>query len=262
MVKKMILSALVSSSFLVAADTKSDALVTHTELGYISTTGNTETKTFNLESKLKKGFGKNIFALSFDGQYADDRGVESKNKYFVELTYDYEFTKRFAFNYLVGYQNDKFSAFDYQFYTGPGAKYKAIVSKTHNLSLEGSILYSLDEYSDVKYDATGAVISYPNANNTPVASRVDGVSDDYSAYRAKGVYTWQINENLKFDQELTYRGSFDSSQKYFIYSKTAFYSKISDIFSAGISYKRDYVNQAGNKEKTDTTLTANLIMDY
>jgi hypothetical protein len=34
------------------------------------------------------------------------------------------------------------------------------------------------------------------------------------------------------------------------------------MFSAGISYKVDYVNNAGDKANTDTTLTANLIMDY
>ena len=69
-------------------------------------------------------------------------------------------------------------------------------------------------------------------------------------------------ENLKFDQELSYRGSFEESKKYFVFSKTAFTSKLSDMFSAGLSYKVDYVNEPGDKEKSDTTLTANLIIDY
>ena len=265
MTKKILLSAVVASSLVMAAEPdlkKDDALVTHTELGYIETQGNTETKTFNLEAKATKGWEKHIFHFIFDGQYADDKGIETKNKYFVELEYDYEFTDRFAFAYLVGYKSDKFSAFNYQAYTGPGAKYKAIISKNHNLSIEGNILYSVDEISDIKYDGAGNVINYPNPNNTPVASTDLGDTDTYSSYRVKGIYGWQILENLKFDQELSYRSSFEDSNKYFVFSKTALSSKISDMFSAGISYKVDYVNEAGTKDNTDTTLTLNLIMDY
>lgn len=262
---KIILSAIVASSLVMAADvdtTKESALVTHTEFGYIQTDGNTETKTFNLESKAAKNWQKHVFGFIFDGQYADDSGIETKNKYFLELEYDYEITDRFAFDYLVGYKSDKFSSFDYQAYTGPGAKYKAIVSKNHNLSVEGNILYSIDEISDVEYDGTGNVINYPNPDNITVASVVAGDSDTYGSYRLKGVYGWQILENLKFDQELSYRSSFEDADKYFVFSKSALSSKINSMFSAGISYKLDYVNEAGDKENTDTTLTLNLIMDY
>ena len=242
--KKIILSAVVASSLVMAADvTKESALVTHTELGYIQTDGNTETKTFNLESKATKNWQKHVFAFVIDAQYAEDAGTETKNKFLTELTYDYEFTDRLAFTYLLGYKSDKFSSFDYQAYTGPGAKYKAIVSKNHNLGFEGNILYSMDEIS-------------------PVPPAVTSESDDYASYRVKGVYGWQMLENLKFDQEVSYRGSFEDADKYFVFSKSALSSKISDIFSAGVSYKVDYVNEAGDKENTDTTLTLNLIMDY
>jgi len=263
--KKIILSAVVASSLVMAADvdtTKESALVTHTELGYIETQGNTETKTFNLEAKATKNWQKHVFGFIFDGQYAEDKGIENKNKFFTELTYDYDFTDRFAFTYLAGYKSDKFSSFDYQVYTGPGAKYKAVVSKKHNLTVEGNILYSMDEISDVEYDATGNIINYPNPDNIPVDSVVSGESDSYGSYRVKGVYTWQMLENLKFDQEVSYRGSFEESQNYFVFSKSALSSKISDMFSAGLSYKVDYVNEAGDKDNTDTTLTLNLIMDY
>jgi len=260
--KKIILSALVASSLVMANEPdlkKDDMLVTHTELGYIKTDGNTETQTFNLDAKAQKGWGRHIFHFAFDGQYADDAGVETKNKYFVELEYDYEVTDRFAWDYLVGYKSDKFSAYNYQSYTGPGAKYKAIVSEKHNLSVEGNILYSMDEVMEER-TLTGDVVSYPYPTGSTVSR--PSFSDDYTSYRAKGVYTWQMLENLKFEQEASYRASFEDADKYFVFSKTAFSSKISDIFSAGISYKVDYVNEAGDKENTDTTLTLNLIMDY
>ncbi len=264
--KKIILSTLVASSLIMANEPnleKDDALVTHVALGYIQTNGNTETQTFNLDAKAKKGWQRHIFELSFDGQYADDSGAETKNKYFTELEYDYEITDRFAFDYLVGYKSDKFSRFDYQFYTGPGVKYKAVDIETQSLNFEGNILYAVDEISAVYYsDPTKTTpIEYPDST-VGYAAKDNSINDTYGAYRLKGVYGWQMFENLKFDQELSYRASFEDSQKYFVYSKTAFSSKISDIFSAGISYKVDYVNEPADKESTDTTLTLNLILDY
>jgi len=241
---------------------KDDALVTHTELGYIQTSGNTETKTFNLDAKAKKAWNKHIFGLMFDGQYADDEGAETKNKFVTELEYDYEITDRLAFDYLLGYKSDKFSGFAYQAYTGPGAAYKAIISDKHNLNLEGNILYAMDSYEATYHDGNGDLIEYPTSTTglTPTAEAYD---DDYLGYRVKGVYGWQMLENLKFDQELSYRGSFEDAEKFFVFSKTAFSTKISDMFSAGISYKVDYINiPAEDKESTDTTLTANLIIDY
>lgn len=261
--KKIALSLVVASSFALAADVdtaKDDKLVTHTELGYIQTSGNTKTQTFNLDAEVKKGWGRHIGNFMFDGQYASNDDVETKNKFVTELTYDYEFTNRFAFNYIAGYRQDKFSGFEYQAYTGPGAKYKAIVADAHNLTVDGNVMYSLDRYDAVYVDSSGAPVEYPDTGGTLQDPAYD---DDYASYRLKGVYTWQMLENLKFDQEVSFRGSFETAEKYFVFSKTAFSSKISDIFSAGISYKVDYTNQpADGKEKTDTTFTANLIMDY
>ena len=218
---------------------KHNELKTHTEFGFISTSGNTDTLNYSLDSKIKKAWDKHMFSLAFDGQYADDNGVETKNKFLTELNYDYALSNRLSFDYLIGYKNDKFSGYNYQAYTGPGLKYKAIQEQDHKLSVEGSILYSQDELDS------------------------SSQTREYSAFRAKGVYEWQILENLKFTQDLSYRSEFEDTENYFIFSKTAFSSKISDIFSFGINYKMDYVNQAPlSTRHADRTLTANLIADY
>ena len=266
--KKIVLSAVVISVAALtshAEDVKVTPLKTHTEFGYIETNGNTKTKTFNLDATAKKAWGKHEGKINFDGQYAEDSGNETKNKYLLELNYNYALTDRLAFDYLVGYKVDKFSSYDYQFYTGPGAQYKAIVTDNHKLTLSGNILYSVDQEADTNYAdaAKTIVIPYPNSGNTPVVAITYGKKNDYAAYRFKGVYDYQITKTLKFNQELSVRGQIDDLQNYFGYSKTSLNSKISDIFSAGISYKADYVNQpAIDKEHTDTTLTLNLIMDY
>jgi len=222
-----------------AQEAKKNEIKTHTELGYINTKGNTNTTTFSVDSKIKKRWGKHNLELAIDGQYAKDEDVQTKNKYLIELNYDYKITDRFYFDYLIGYKKDKFSAYNYQAYTGPGAKYKAIVSDKHKLTLNGNILYSQDE------------IEGTNKKN------------NYTALRTKGLYEWQMAENLKFSQEASYRTELGDTNNYFVFSKTAFISKINSIFSAGINYKVDYVNLISvGTQHTDKTLTANLIIDY
>ena len=218
------------------------SLKTHTQLGYISTTGNTRTESFSVSTKWNKEFGKHKLIWTFDAQYgkADDGGVytTNKNKFFTELGYDYGLTKRFSLNYLTGYKHDKFSSYTYQFYTGPGAKYKAFETDTQKLSLEGNLLYSQDEYID------------------------NGERNDYASFQAKGVYSWQIFDNLKFDESLSYRVELEDFDNYFVYSDSELSSKISDMFAAGVGYKLDYVNQPGDKEHTDKTFLVTLSVDY
>jgi len=240
--KKIILSTVAVATValaLQAAEKNPDALVTHTELGYMQTDGNTQTKNFSLDSMIKKAWGKHHTSLELSGQYGSADSKMNKKQYLIEGNYDYAFTKYFAFNYLIGYKSDIYSGFDYQIYTGPGAKYQAIKNDKQELSFTANILYSEDKY-------------HPAGN-----------TNDYSGYRAEGAYKLNVKKDLTFIQKLSIRGDFDKSDNYFATSKTALISKLSDIFSAGLSYKVNYVNiPAAGKDTTDTTLTANLIMDY
>lgn len=218
------------------------SLKTHTQFGYISTIGNTRTENFTLSTKWKKEFAKHKVSWILDAQYgkADDNEIytTNKNKFFTELAYDYSLQERFTLNYLTGYKHDKFSNYTYQFYTGPGMKYKLFATAVHKLSMEGNILYSKDQYieSDKK--------------------------TEYLSFQAKGVYSWQIFENLKFDESVSYRVELKETDNYFIYSDSELSSKISDIFSAGVGYKVDYVNKPGDKERTDRTFLVTLSVDY
>jgi putative salt-induced outer membrane protein len=245
-VKKIISLSLVVTSVLFAADAKKvdNSLKTHAELGFIDTKGNTNTQTYNYEADFKKSIEVHSFELKFDGQYAENNKEENKNKHAILFNYDYAFNPSISFNYVAGYKNDKFSGFAYQWFTGPGVKWNAYKSDRQSLSMDASVLYSYDKYDD------GIIVDNEDYN-------------DYAAGRATLAYELQVLENLKFTQDLSYRVDLSDADTYFVYSKSALSSKISDIFSAGISYKVDYVNQPpAGVEHTDRTLTANLILDY
>lgn len=263
-IKLIALSLCTYASILSAEDT---VFTTHTELGYVSTQGNTNTKSGSLDFVGKQKWDKNAVQLDIDYLYGEENGIENNNKLLVEFNYDYFFTEVFAFNYLIGYKDDKFSGFDYQFYTGPGLKYIAIKNDAHDLVFQGNILYSKDVKTPKYYlDATKAEeIKYPYPTGLTGAYRdpFSGESDSYWSYLLKADYKWKITKSFKFIQNLRYRSEFSNSDNYFVQSKTGVESKISDIFSMGISYKVDYVNlpPEGNKH-TDKTFSVTLIIDY
>lgn len=261
--KKLLFTSLAAATLLLAQE--GNPLVTHTELGYIKTDGNTDTETFNLDFKADKSWSEHSATLMVDAQYATNDSVETKNKVTAELSYGYSFTPQFSLNYLLGYKDDKFSGFTYRLYTGPGVKYTALQSDTQKLSFEANLLYAEDKTDAINYTATGEQISHPNPDGLVAdpSQRIASDTDSYTSYRAKLVYEQQLLENLSFFQDASYRSSLDDTDNYIVLSKTALTSKISDILSAGMSYKVDYTNlPAAGKEKTDTTFTFNLIIDY
>lgn len=218
---------------------KNEKIKTHAEFGYVNNKGNTNTQSFTLDAKLKKTWDKHSLSFMVDGEYASDDGEDTKNKYLLELEYDYKLSKRLFFEYLIGYKYDQFSGYDYQTYTGPGIKYIAIDTKKHKLELGNNILYSIDKAEDT------------------------GDKYEYASYRAKAIYSWQILQNLKFEESLTYRTDLSKLDNFFMFSKTAFISKLTDIFSVSLSYKIDYVNQPeDDKVNSDRTMSANLIADF
>ncbi len=232
----------------------------HAELGYIVNSGNSDSEAFNVDTKIKNSFDNHSLELSLLYQYGEQDGIESKNRFLSELVYDYALSERLSLNYLLGYKDDKFSGYTYQLYTGPGAKYKVLKTTTQELSFDGNILYAYDDIEDT-YTLAGVPVSYPYPAGS--ISQNDGYTNSYAAYRAQLLYSAQIKENVKFNQTLSYRSEFSDADNYFVYSKSALLLKISDIFSAGISYYVDYINKpAYGKTSTDRTFSFNLIADY
>ncbi len=216
-----------------------EKIKTHAEFGYVNNKGNTNTESFTLETNIKKTWDKHTLSFLIDSEFASDEEEETKNKYLLEQTYDYKLSDRLFFEYLNGYKYDKFTSYDYQAYSGPGLKYLTINTKKHKLELGGNILYSRDKTQETKdiYE--------------------------YASLRAKGLYTWQILENLKFEETFTYRTDISKLNNFFLFSKTALISKLTDIFSVSLSYKIDYVNEPqDDTKKSDRTMSANLIADF
>lgn len=214
------------------------AIVTHSEFSYINTKGNTNTSSLAFEGSAKTSVGLNIFRANVNAYVSSDNGETSKNKWSSELNYDYQFCPRVSLNYLGGYKQDRFSGFDYQFYTGPGMGVKLLDEPKHHLDLQANLLYGRDKPDNLS-------------------------ADGYFSSKLGGIYRWQVQENLKFIQEATYRINLEDTRYNFGYSKSAVETKINASLSMGVSYKVDYINTPPPpSQPTDRTFLASLIIDY
>ncbi len=228
----------VVAALLVATGAIATPWYTHTELSYIQTSGNTDTSSFGLDFHAQKSWLPHEIAFDFDSHYATSDGKETKKVWFLETHYYYHFSKILELEYLVGYKRDKFSGFEYQFYTGPGVGWQVIQSMDQNLSLNLLVLYSIDSYTT-------------------------GQKDIYPSGRAGLEYTYRITPTLTFAEEANWRSDLSHPSNWFLYSKSSFYSTIDGKLKLGVSYKIDYKNRPPeDKKKMDRTFMVSLVVDW
>ncbi len=232
----------------------------HAELSYANTAGNTESQDVAGNLKFKYPFYQN--AIRFEGNILysdndtfDENGsytdtVRTKNRWDAELNYDYNFNEVIAFNYIAGAKGDEFSTFVYQAYTGPGAVVTALKNDNHDWKFQGNVLYMWDEHRE--------------SFNADTNVTTNQYTHDYAGYQISMDYVFQFTANSKFIQYLMYRSEFEDTTNYFGKSKTAVESKISDIFSMGVSYTVDYTNNKADdvRSYTDNVFLASLIADF
>jgi len=250
---KYMMTLLLAAGMLTGASAADEnVLKTHAEIGYTNTAGNTVSEDVAGNLKLSYAFGKNEFRFVGNALYSKNRDNDTnitattKNRWDAELNYDYNFNKRWAFNYLVGGKGDKFSTYVYQAYTGPGAIWKAIKSDSNDLKFQGNLLWSWDDHRE------------------PLSPGSSETMDDYASWQVSLDYTYTITETSKFIQYLMYRSDFSDSTNYFAKSKTALESKINSMLSLGVSYTVDYTNDKADNVRsyTDRVFLAALIADF
>ncbi len=155
------------------------------ELGFIRTTGNTETQTLSAKADVTYEVDKwrhNGHAEGYGTESEDDTGnaVVSAERYELSGKSDYKFTE-FDYAYgLVKLQKDRFSGFEYEHIVSLGYGRKVIKQDNMELDLEigpGERFFKVDA--------------------------IDAESDKEALLRLSANYWWQITANSKFTQKLS-----------------------------------------------------------
>ena len=236
----MLTSLFVVAANVVAEEEEKSPWKSEVELGFISTTGNTETQTLAAKADVTYEVDKwrhNAHAEGFGTETEDDTGnnVVSAERYELSGKSDYKFNEYDYIFGLVKLQKDRFSGFEYEHIVSAGYGRKIIKQADMELDLEigpGVRLFKVD----------------------------NGTSEDERLLRLAGKYWWAISATSKFTQEVVVDiGEDITSTK----SVTGLQANINSTLALKLTYTlRNKSEVPVDTEKTDTEVAVTLVYSF
>jgi putative salt-induced outer membrane protein len=207
------------------------------ELGFVNTTGNTESAALNLKFQFVRTMERWRHRFAATALRTSEDGIDDNERYTAELQSDRKLSEK---GYLFGvyrYDADKFGAYDPSQSASIGYGYQLMESEKHALKGEiGAGYRSLDErITDVK-------------SREPIL-RI--MLDD----------SWQVFESTAWTNRLLIETGSDNT---FTLFNTAVAISMTDTFAVKIGWelRNNSTVPPGDTEKTDTTTTVNLVYNF
>ena len=95
------------------------------ELGFIQTSGNSDTQSFNGKFSLVRELEPSKTSLLLEALTSEEDGDSSKEKYNAEIQYDYSLSKVSYVASVLEYEDDRFNGYEYQSTLAVGYGYHA-----------------------------------------------------------------------------------------------------------------------------------------
>ncbi len=167
-------------------------------LGYLASSGNTDTTALNFNGEVKYDVNKWHHSLLGRAvlQTSNKESTAESYKAAYELKYDLR-DRTYLFG-LLDYNKNRFSSYDQQTFQFVGIGRRIIMTEKHEFNGELGVGASQSDFRDCKPDdvlAGACVIGPPQT--PPFGTSVNEVT-----YRVSGDYKWQISETASFRQRL------------------------------------------------------------
>jgi len=205
------------------------------ELGGSFASGNSETEAVNAALEVSNAYDKWKHTLGFAGNYGSDEGGTTAQRWEVRGQSDYQFTER-AYAFGAGrYDDDRFSAFEYQASLAAGLGYRIIDSERTKFWVQGGPGYRFAEL------------------------RETGESEDGLIFRGDAGFEHQFTETTKIvDRFLIETGSDNT----FVQNDLGLEVTINGALALRLGYQvRHNTDVSPGVEKTDTLATVGLIYE-
>lgn len=177
-------------------------------LGYLSTSGNTDTTTAKTAFEVAYELNKWKHTLTGGGNSAEDTGVTTAESYQLGWKTDYSFSEKDYVFGLINWNKDRFSGVVEQLSESVGYGRRVIETPSHVLNLEIGAGYRDADLSD-------------------------GTSESGGIVRGGLDYTWIFSETSGFDQKLNIETGSDNT---YIESISALRAKLVGDFALVLSY--------------------------
>lgn len=196
------------------------------ELGYVLTTGNTDTETGHGKFSVQNTRDALVTALKLEALTGKSEQVTNKEKYNAEFKLDYNFAEATYFTSQLAYENDRFSGFSYQATFSAGLGHKFLNSDTYKLALEAGPGHRRDRIEE------------------------DGSIKQETIGRLALDFGWKLSENAEFTENFSIEGG-ESNQIY--KSEAAIKSTLVGSLAMKISHQAKYIQNVpeGSSRRDD-----------
>lgn len=205
------------------------------ELGFISTSGNTNTETLNAKAKVSHEREKWKHTVVAEATRASDNEVITAQRYFLSGKTDYKYSKRSYIFGLLNYEDDRFSGYDYQASLIFGYGRKLINKDT------------------LKLDAELGLGTRHNETD-------EGEKSDEGVLYGAMELDWKISKSASFNEKLTVEQGEDATTTK---SVTGLKAKINSHLASKITYTVKHTSDVPDDvEKTDRETAITLVYNF
>ncbi len=205
------------------------------EVSYLRSSGNTQQSSLGLGGKMERNTDQFHHTITSFFDYNRNSGITDKRQFGLSYKLDYDFSETIYMTGLVGYENDKYGAFNERITTSYGLGYPIISNETYSWKMEAgpSILLTKESANEAYKKSVNAF--------------------------ANSLFKWVINDRSKLTNDtIIYFGN-----KSVFESKTALKIKINGDLSSKFSYEILYDSDAPlDRKKTDTITRIGLMYDF
>ena len=213
------------------------------------TTGNTDTTDVGLGIDVAREQGLWTYEFVADGEYGEQDGIESRNRYFLSGDVDRLLNEKlFAFG-RTSYEVDQFTGFDSRSFVGGGLGYHIFDGEQIKWTVRGGPGVKIDEVKrTVTTDSLGAPLIIPAETESSFGAV------------ARSAFGYKFNDNVKLTNETDVLYGQASTQ---IENMVALTASVSTSISARVSYNVRYdTNPADGFKDTDTALKVALVYGF
>ncbi|MCK5535096.1 DUF481 domain-containing protein [bacterium] len=230
------LGFLLCSALLFSSEKKEKKWNLSSELSYITSTGNNELATANLQSLYQQKWVKTSFHLDGSFLFSTQENTTTAEQYHLGEKVEYKIEKKiYLFEYGEWLKNN-FAGINNQYKLQAGGGY-----------------WFIDTSADKFRGELGAGYTMEEDNNS--------LESEYGSYRVYGEYQHHFSSTASFSSQAEFSGNLEDDRDYQVNSITGLTTVLSSNLSSKIAYTLKYDHQpVTGFKKTDTILTAALIL--
>jgi putative salt-induced outer membrane protein len=205
------------------------------ELGASFASGNSENESVNAAIEMKKSFDKWAHTVGFAGNYGNDGNETTAERWEIRGQSQYDFTPR-AYGFgAARYEDDRFSAYDYQASISGGLGYRIIDTERTKLWVQGGPGYRYAEVQDT------------------------GETEDGLIFRGDLGFDYQLTETTRIVERFLVEAGSDNT---YLQNDLGLQVTITGTLGLRVGYQvRHNTDVPPAVEKTDTLMTVGLLYE-